>query len=130
MALNFSDKQKWVATLEAIITHSPDTFKRKDAVSSPHYRSTTRGAAVPQFRPLTRGLEPQVGRGGRHRVPAATRSSSKLLSVHNVLDERCKSCQATMMVTECDTLLSASTTCSSFACNPFRTWQETCAATL
>ena len=33
MALNFSDKQKWVATLEAIITHSPDTFKRKDAVS-------------------------------------------------------------------------------------------------
>ena len=34
MALNFSDKQKWVATLEAIITHSPDTFKRKDAVST------------------------------------------------------------------------------------------------
>ena len=34
MALNFSDKQKWVATLEAIITHSPDTPKRKDAVSS------------------------------------------------------------------------------------------------
>ena len=33
MALNFSDKQKWVATLEAIITHSPDSFKRKDAVS-------------------------------------------------------------------------------------------------
>ena len=40
MAMNFSDKQKWVATLEAIITHSPDTFKRKDAVSTTPEKKT------------------------------------------------------------------------------------------
>ena len=35
MALSFEDKQKWVATLEAIVDHSHNSVGRREAVS-PH----------------------------------------------------------------------------------------------